>query len=392
MNDEIVAPAAVGLDPDRIDRARAIVRDQAESGRAVGIVAVVRRHGRLVLAEAHGARNPAGDPMELDTLSWLASATKPITAATVMSLVEDGLIGLNQRVADYFPELPQGRHELLLVHHLLTHTGALRTFDWTGELVTRVREPKPDDERWGRNPVTNAYLSLFVESESEGTPGTKMAYSSVHYSLLGEIIRRVTGQTVGQAMRERILGPLGMIDTSMTASGGDTGRLVERTPGLPFDSAWSESLIGVPTEQVLGFDLPWGGLTGTAPDYLRFCEMIRGGGELDGVRVLSPASVRAMTTNQIPGVPALIHGHAEASWGYGFSIIGYQRWPYFVGGLVPNGSASHGGAGGIDHWIDFENAISGAVFETITETSPMLEPVSGIGHRFEDVITAAVLD
>lgn len=387
---EVVDAADVGLDPARMDRARAVVRDQVASGRAVGAAVVVRRRGQLVLAEAHGTRNPAGDPMAFDTSFNLASATKPVTAATVMSLVEDGVIGLNQRVVDYIPEVPAGAHELLLVHHLLTHTGGLATPDWTGELASRVREPAADDASWGRNPVSNAFLSLFAESETRAPPGTKMAYSSISYEVLGEIIRRVTGQSVGEAMRERILDPLGMDDTTMTPDPDLRNRLVDRAPGLPFDQSFFEAMVGIGSEEAVGLDLSWGGLVGTAPDYLRFCEMIRCGGELDSVRVLSKASARAMTTNQIPGVPALVHGHAEASWGYGFSVIGHQRWPYFVGGLVPNGSASHGGAGGVDHWIDFENQITGAFFE-VTETSPMLEPVSGASHRFEDVITAAVV-
>lgn len=390
---QITDAASVGLDPKRMDRAREMVREQVSTGRAVGACVVVRRRGELVLAEAHGTRNPEGDPMTFDTVWSLASATKPVTAATTMSLVEDGLIGLNQRVVDYLPEVPAGAHDQLLVHHLLTHTGGIPTFDWTGQLAERVREPRPEDERWGRNRLSNAFLSLFVESEAQATPGTKMAYGSTSYSVLGEIIRRVTGQSVGEAMHERILEPLGMRDTAMGASGDRFDRLTVRAPGLPFDASFGEAMFGVPWDREhMDLDLPWAGLTGTPMEYVRFCEMIRRGGELDGVRVLSRASVRAMTTNQIPGVPALIHGHDEASWGYGFSVIGSQRWPYFVGGLVPNGSASHGGAGGIDHWIDFENDITGAFFEIITETSEMLEPVSGASHRFEDVVTAAVLD
>lgn len=316
MNDAstVVDPASVGLDPARIDRAREMVREQVETGRAVGACVVVRRHGELVIAEAHGTRNPEGDLMSLDTIWGMASATKPVTAATVLSLVEDGLIGLNQRVVDYIPEVPDGAHDQLLVHHLLTHTGGIPTFDWTGELRERIREPGSDDERWGRNAVTNAFLSLFVESEAQATPGTKMAYSSVGYSILGEIIRRVTGTSVGDAMRDRILEPLGMTDTAMGVAGDRLERVVERAPGLPFDAAFGEATFGVRWDgEAMDLDLPWCGLSGTPTDYVRFCEMIRQGGELDGVRVLSRASVRAMTTNQIPGVPALIHGHDEAS-------------------------------------------------------------------------------
>ena len=120
--------------------------------------------------------------------------------------------------------------------------------------------------------------------------------------------------------------------------------------------------------------------------------MILNGGTYNGTRVLSNVSVKAMTTNQIPGVPDILFGHKEASWGYGFSVICQERWPYFGGGLVPPGSVTHAGAGGIDHWVDFDNQIVGAYFEIITEMSEMMEPISSAGHRFQDVITSAVID
>jgi len=82
----------------------------------------------------------------------------------------------------------------------------------------------------------------------------------------------------------------------------------------------------------------------------------------------------------------------EASWGYGFSVICKERWPYFGGGLVPPGTATHAGSGGITHWIDFEHEIVGVLYEVVTAMSEMMEPITAVGHRFQDVITAAVVD
>jgi CubicO group peptidase (beta-lactamase class C family) len=120
--------------------------------------------------------------------------------------------------------------------------------------------------------------------------------------------------------------------------------------------------------------------------------MILDGGTLGDTRVLAPSTVTSMVTNQIPGVPAQFHAGTipEASWGYGFSVVQAQRFAYFTGGLVPFGSVLHPGAGGINYWVDFANDIVGVFFEVITEIDEFLTPVSGIGHRFSDVITGAV--
>ena len=141
-------------------------------------------------------------------------------------------------------------------------------------------------------------------------------------------------------------------------------------------------------------DAGWGGVHTSPGDLARFGQAILEGGTLDGVRILAETTVRSMCTDQIPGVPARFGPDRDirvASWGYGFAVINEQRWPYFGGCLVPPGSVSHPGAGGIDFWIDFDHGLVGVFFEVITEMSPDLEPVSGIGNRFQDVITAAVI-
>jgi len=385
-------PASVGMDPARVERARQVLHEQVDSGRSPGLVAVVTRHGHPVLTEALGQRTPDGDPMQLDSVWPVASVTKPLTATVVMSLVEDGEIGLVQRVVDYLPELPDGLAEGLLVHHLLTHTGGFETPLFNGRLRDRVRNHGADDAHFGRDPVVNGFLGCLADLEVLAPPGTGMWYGSLSYELLGEIVRRVTGQSVGDMMRDRVFAPLSLHDTAMVAHAAHRARQVERAAHLPFSEDGVEKIFGVTMEVALDSDSSGGGVTGTVPDIVRFGEMILGRGELDGVRVLSPAAVRAMTTNQIPGVPDMTFGRPEASWGYGFSVLCEQRWPYFGGGLVPPGSVTHNGAGGIDHWIDFDHGISGALFEITTESSPMFEPISAVGHRFQDVITAAVID
>ena len=125
-------PGDLGLDPKRIEIARAMLHEQVASGRSPGLVAFVVRRGRCFLQEAVGACNPAGDPMLPDTLFPIMSATKPLTAAVVLSLVEDGRIGLLQCVRDYLPEFPPEVGDGVLIHHLLTHTAGFDAPEWTG--------------------------------------------------------------------------------------------------------------------------------------------------------------------------------------------------------------------------------------------------------------------
>ena len=164
---------------------------------------------------------------------------------------------------------------------------------------------------------------------------------------------------------------------------------VTRAPGAPFGP---DAVLSFESDAWRASDDGSSGMHLTPGDLLRFAQMILDGGVLDGVRVLSSASVRALVNNRLPGVPAVFGNRniREASWGYGFTVVSPQPFTYFVGGLVPDGSVTHPGAGGIGYWIDFEHQIVGAWFEAIAEISEFLEPVSGIGHRFQNLITAAV--
>jgi CubicO group peptidase (beta-lactamase class C family) len=217
-----------------------------------------------------------------------------------------------------------------------------------------------------------------------------MLYASVNYELLGEIIRRVTGSTVASEMAKRIFDPLGIEGSTAQPDDALRDRLVELSTDGPVSQLFDRAF-GMKSGDMFESDSAGGGVVSTARDHAVFQQMILGMGTLGGVRVLSKASVRAMTTNQIPGVPDIVFGNKEGSWGYGFSVICQERWPYFGGGLIPPGSATHAGSGGIC-WIDFENEIVAAYYEIITEISEKLEPISSAGHRFQDVITSAVID
>lgn len=385
MSLDVVDPATVGMSRERLGWARDLVAAHVGSGRAPSAVALVMRRGRAVLAEAFGVRGPHGAPLQLDDVWAIASVGKPLTAAALMTLVEEGRVGIHQPAAEYLPEFAALGDRSVLVHHLLTHTTGWESAQRNDRLIAEAwTDPPP-----GRDFLTHLMLSLAGEPVVRSAAGEQMDYDTASFELVAEIVRRQTGGTLDAALRARIFGPLGMTRSAAIVGADLRPHLVTRPPGVPLGPG---SPIKFEGELWESSDCGGATIYASAPDLARFAQMILNGGELDGVRVLSTAAVRSMVTNQIPGVPALFGPGTipEGSWGYGFTVLSTLPFPYFTGGLVPPGSALHPGAGGASFWIDFEHGIVGVLFEVATELDEFNVPVSGITHRFQDVVTAAV--
>ena len=384
-------PEDVGLDPERMGWARAMVHDHVASGRSPSVVAVVARHGTVVLAEAAGVQGPGGPALALDHVWPLASATKPVTAAVLLSLVEEGRVGIYEPVVDHLPELAGTGNDDVLVHHLLTHTAGWESDLLSGRaealLASEELPPLPSD----RDLFTGFFLAMAYDPIRFCPTGEVMTYANTNYELLAEIVRRATGGSLDAAVRARVLEPLGMQRSSIGLGADLRPQAVTRDPDLPMGANGAVSADG---ELWRASDSGAAAMFSAPTDLARFAQAILDGGVLDGRRILAPSTVRTMATNQIPGTPARWVADRvvpTASWGYGFSVTCEQRWAWFGGGLVPFGTATHPGAGGIDFWIDPTHGIVGVWFEVLTAMSPDHEPISGVGHRFQDVITAAVV-
>jgi CubicO group peptidase (beta-lactamase class C family) len=385
-----VAADAVGMSGERIEWARDMMQTHVETGMSPSAVAVVARRGEIVLADAFGVHRPGGDPLEVDHVWPMASTGKPLTAAVLMTLVEEGLVGIAQPVVDYVPELRGTNNDEVLIHHLLTHTAGWESAQRTNRIAAALEAGEISEPPPGRDFITHMFLSLALDPIKIAEPGEQMDYDNSHYALLAEIIRRITGGTLDAAMRERIFEPLGMDRSAVIVDAALQPNLVQRGEGLPFGP---DAVLSLEGEMFEACDSGTAGVHMAPLDLLRFGQMILDGGVGNGTRVLAPTTVRSMMTNQVPGIPALFAESVmpEASWGYGFTIIQERQFPYFAGGLLPLGSALHPGAGGISYWIDFEHEIVGVFFEVITEMTEFLEPISGIGHRFQDVVTGAIV-
>jgi CubicO group peptidase (beta-lactamase class C family) len=393
-------PEEAGMRAERIARARNLCARWVGERHTPTLGVCVARRGVIVLHEAFGVLGPGPDspPLARDALFPVGSVTKPITATLVMQAVEDGLLGLNRPAKDYLPELSGDGVDEILVHHLLTHTSG---YMWHQDPPMTEHAMKKVAAGWkalpcpeGQHPLVHEALELFWDAPRVARAGEVMIYANHNYELLGEILRRLTGRSLEPLARERVFDPLGMRDSSYVVPEGASHRVVQRAPGLPFADPESPFFEGFGSRQMQGTPYAGAGLHTTPVDMTIFAQAILNGGAYGSARILSDASVTAMTRDQVPGVRARFFERlmTHASWGYGWQVESPTKWPYFAGSLQPLGTVTHPGAGGATVWIDRANEIVGAYFEVTTRvTEPNNDHLWNF-DLFQNVITAAVED
>jgi CubicO group peptidase (beta-lactamase class C family) len=361
-------------------------------GHTSGLVVLVARRGVVVLHEAFGRLSPEADAPALprDALFPIASITKPITATAVMCLVEDGLIGLNRPVQEYIPELVGEGKEHVMVRHLLTHTSGLQADAVRQHADEKARKggiPLPADNQ---HPAIAQRLYLGYDAPLSQRPGVRMSYCDYNYELLADIVRRVSGGTLADVATERIFQPLGMADTYFIVPESLRRRIARRRLAAEADpTAYAGNFETRDFEET-----PWagGGVFSTAMDMAVFGQMFLQRGTAGGVRVLGPATVAAMTSNQIPGVPMQFDDEyfAEASWGLGWSIHG-SRQPRRGGSLYSAEAFEHNGLGGTYLWVDPTYDLVGVYFSLLMTGAPGLNSAWRV-DLFSNMVTAAILD
>ncbi|HEX8980801.1 MAG TPA: serine hydrolase [Parasulfuritortus sp.] len=308
-------------DPALLDRVGGIVEGQIAAGRLPGAVLLIGGEDGVYYRHAFGAREfaPERQAMTDDTIFDLASLTKVVATTTaVMQLVEQGRLDLDAPAARYWPEFAANGKADITVRQLLTHySGLAADLDlrrpWSGidEVRRRIIEARPTD-----------------------APGSHYRYSDINFEVLGELVERVSGQPLDAYCREHIFAPLGMRDTG-------------------FRPAWSTRIaptgpsragtVNDPTAWRMGGVAGHAGLFATADDLARFARMLLAGGELDGVRILRPASVEAMSQPQSPAGQARLRG---LGWDIAAPFAADRAL------LPPVGAYGHTGFTGTSLWID----------------------------------------
>src|SRR6266446_4304013 len=369
-------PEDVGMDPVRIRRLRELIGGWVKNGDSPSVAVLVARRGVIVLHEAFGVRR-YGDPtptLKPDSIFPISSCSKPIIAAAVMCLVDDGLIGLNRPFIDYIPELDAPDVEWLAearVADLLCHTSGiddLKLGEFIAAAAHRSSELAPPAP--GQHPVINQRIRLSAGAPLARRPGTAMLYSNFGYNLLGDIVRRVSGRPYWQFARSRLFEPLGMHDSYFVLPPELRERRVYRAPGMPAtEPAPIHRGIDSPEYHELG--LGAGGAASTARDLAAFLQMLLNRGSYGGRRILSRASVDAMTRHQVDNsipriMPVFRNGkridiefRGGGGYGYGFFLFGAGDRFQANGALNSLSAFGHLGYGGVCMWADPEREVVG---------------------------------
>jgi uncharacterized protein YbbC (DUF1343 family) len=331
------AARPAGIDLRRLDGIEALVQDDIAQQRLPGAVVLVGRRDRIVYQKALGNRAlvPATERMSLDTIFDVASLTKVVaTTTSVLILIEEGKLRLNERVATFIPGFERYGKADITIRHLLTHVSGLR----------------PDVDLADAWVGSEAAIQLAVEEVPMAPPGARFVYSDINFFLLGEIVRRISGQPLDQFAAERIFKKLGMKDTMFNPPASLQPRIAPTqrcTPyGWPCEGPGMTMLRGTvhdPTARRMDGVAGHAGLFSTAADLAVFCRMLLAGGTFRGARVLSPLAVEKMTSPASPGGDRNVRA---LGWDYDSAFSGNR------GELLPLGSFGHTGFTGTSLWID----------------------------------------
>jgi CubicO group peptidase (beta-lactamase class C family) len=379
-------PGEVGLDADKIQQAHTAVKALIEKKDMAGAVIAVARNGKIVMFDALGETEAgSGKPMKQDTIVRIYSMTKPITTVAAMMLVEEGKIRLDDPVASYLPEFK----------NLRVHAGKTDS----DESVEVTREPTIRDlmrhtagltyGAFGDGPVDKIYRAKNVLSRESTLkdmteklgktplmfqPGTRWHYS-VATDVLGRVVEVASGKPLDEFFAERIFTPLDMRDTGFYVPADKLDRFaashgLDKDKKLTATERAGKSRYRAKPKLLSG----GGGLVGTARDYLRFCQMLLNGGELDGVRILTKGTIAEMTKNQLPEEAMRTRNNGKTDvgdgFGLGFSVRVGQDDP--VAGRFVNEYA-WGGAASTHFWIAPQQELVVVALEQFMPNRPMLK-------------------
>jgi CubicO group peptidase (beta-lactamase class C family) len=341
-------PEAVGISRAGLSRVDALLQAEVHPGAVDAASILIARHGTIVWHKGYGTK------VEPDSVYIVASITKPVTATALMLLVERGKISLGDPVSTYLPEFTGGERDKVRVLDLLAHTSGLP--DMLPENTELRRAHAPLSEFVKRTFTTPLLYS----------PGTSFRYQSMGILLAAEIVERVSGMPLREFERKEIFEPLGMAHSSL----GLGKRRIADT--IPIQESGSSDWDGN-SEYWRNMGHPWGGMHTTTLDLGILLQTFLNRGSYSGKRLLSPASVKAMTSNQ--------NAKLDAPWGIGWALGGSRVWNEF-GDLISARTFGHAGASGTVEWADPD---TGLVCVILTS-----RPLAADNGRFLRLVSNAV--
>jgi CubicO group peptidase (beta-lactamase class C family) len=385
-----VSPEQAGLSSSGLKRLDALLQDAVDQQQIAGGVALLARKGKVGYLQAIGRQDvEAGKPMAPDTIFRIASMTKPVTSVAVMMLVDEGRLRTTDPISKYLPEFKSPRvlvpaadgagyalvpaERAITVHHLLTHTSGI-TYRFLGRphLGPLYRQAGISDGLSQTEGTIADNVKRLAALPLLHQPGTAFEYG-LSIDVLGRLVEVVSGQGLDQLFHQRIFKPLRMTDTSFFLPAEKRSRLAALyAPGT------DKKIVRVGEEPVTAGELIYSasypyrgprtyfsggaGLVSTASDYARFLQMLLGGGELDGVRLLKPETVKQMTQSQIGMLKPLIGGTPGNPFGYGFGIVTAEGKDKDVASV---GTYSWGGIFYTHFWVDPRKELVGILLTQV---------------------------
>ena len=382
-----IAPERAGVSAERLKRVTALLDRYIQKRQIAGVVSLVARKGAIVHLQAQGLADVESQkPLATDAIFRLASMTKPVTSVAAMMLHEEGHFLLDDPVSKFLPEFPE-RGQVAIpnapneratagyrlipaegpvtIRQLLTHTAGLGN-------VAGFNQPE--------NTMAE-YCAALAKLPLKFHPGTHWEYGPAT-NVVGRLVEVVSGRSLDEFFRARIFGPLGMQDTCFYLPEEKLSRLVTAY-GWEGDRLKKLTALG-PAARNGRFFAGAGGLAGTAEDYLRFCQTLLNGGQLDGTRLLSRKSVEAMTANHIGKLPLW----QDTYRGYGFGL-GF-RVRLDVGQSATLGSVGEygwGGAYGTYFWNDPKEQMVGILMIQLMPYAHL-----NLRPQFQNAVTQAIVD
>jgi CubicO group peptidase (beta-lactamase class C family) len=352
-----------GIAASQIDHLDRLIRQHIAEGHYPGAQIALARHGELLLFRSYGKTGQdAGSAIASDgTLFQMFSQTKMFTSATVWTLVEEGRLSFMDRVADHLPEFAARGKQDITLHQVMSHTGGFPS--------AMVSEASWTDHRLMRQEVCDFSL--------DWTPGTRMQYHpGAAHLVQAMLIEAVTGKDYRDAIRERVIEPLGV--------GGDVFIGVPEAEDARCVSVSSEGAPRDGRREVRAAGLPGGGGFGTARGITALYQMLLAGGTLHGRRILSPRLIAYVTRNQTGEMPDAAMGGTPMHRGLGPHVRGESDRMRGLGTIGAPSVFGHGGAGSSYSWADPTSGVSFSYMTNHFKTEPWhtlrLDRIANIVH------------
>jgi CubicO group peptidase (beta-lactamase class C family) len=401
----VASPTAPGLDPVRAARIDAVIQRYVAEKKIAGVVALVARHGRIAHLEAYGRLDvERNTPMTTDAIFRIASMSKAVTSVAVMMLVEEGALQLSDPVSRYIPafkettvvvkpaaDAPAGAppsrvaaKRPITVRDLLTHTAGI-SYGVGSPFEAEYRAAGALGWYFAdKDEPVGAVIDRLAALPFDAQPGERYVYG-FGTDILGRVVEVASGLTLDQYFRTRIFEPLKMADTAFFLPREKATRLAtvySARPDGTIERAPDRGQVGQ-GEYVDGPRRCYSGgagLLSTARDYARLLQMLLNGGALDGVRLLSPASVALMTSNHV----GALYSGGDTGFGLGFEVVEHVGR---AGRLSSVGEFGWGGAYYTKYWVD-------PAHDLVAVFMAQLLPAGGLDlqNKFRTLVYQAITD